>query len=206
MNNNWNQIIYKAWSPFYDCFFNQGIFLKARKKVFEQASFAEKSNVLFLGVGTGVDLELVDYSNLEVTAIDYSSAMLNKARKKFAGSSIAFMEMDAQHLTFPDNSYDYIVASLILSVVPDPDKCLEEMKRVLKPDGRIFLFDKFILQDSIPLAIRLARPLIILLGTDPALNVYHLETVRKKELIITDDQPVMLNGMYRMLTMEKYEQ
>ena len=46
-------------------------------------------------------------------------------------------------MSFADESFDYIVASLILSVVPNENKCFEEMIRVLKKDGRILIFDKF---------------------------------------------------------------
>lgn len=54
-----------------------------------------------------------------------------------------FLEMDAQKMSFADESFDYIVASLILSMVPNENKCFEEMIRVLKKDGRILIFDKF---------------------------------------------------------------
>lgn len=46
-------------------------------------------------------------------------------------------------MSFADESFDYIVASLILSMVPNENKCFEEMIRVLKKDGRILIFDKF---------------------------------------------------------------
>ena len=49
-------------------------------------------------------------------------------------------------MSFADESFDYIVASLILSVVPNENKCFEEMIRVLKKDGRILIFDKFALK------------------------------------------------------------
>jgi phosphatidylethanolamine/phosphatidyl-N-methylethanolamine N-methyltransferase len=56
MNNKWNQIIYKCWAPFYDLFFNRGLFYTARKRVFEGFAFADHEDVLFVGVGTGADL------------------------------------------------------------------------------------------------------------------------------------------------------
>jgi phosphatidylethanolamine/phosphatidyl-N-methylethanolamine N-methyltransferase len=89
--------------------------------------------VLFVGVGTGADLELINLDNLTITAIDYSDDMLNKAKEKFKGSAIQFNKMDAQDMSLRDNQFDVVVASLVLSVVPDADRCLKEMLRVLKP-------------------------------------------------------------------------
>ena len=51
--------------------------------------------------------------------------------------------MDAQNMDFEDESFDYVVASLILSVVPDANKCFHEISRVLKYEGKIIIFDKF---------------------------------------------------------------
>ena len=67
--------------------------------------------------------------------------MLTKARAKFNGSSINFLKMDAQDLKFSDNHFDVVIGSLVLSVVPDADKSLKEMLRVLKPSGEIIIFD-----------------------------------------------------------------
>ena len=143
MNNSWNKVIYKIGSPIYDKFFNSGIFLNARKQIFQLIPFSREQKILFVGVGTGADLELINYSDLDITAIDYSPDMLGKAKTKFKNSTIKFLEMDAQHMVFEDESFDYVVASLILSVVPDANKCFQEIARVLKQEGKIIIFDKF---------------------------------------------------------------
>lgn len=137
MNNLWNKFIYKIGSPIYDQFFNTGIFLKARRQILDSIAFKKKQRVLFVGVGTGADLELINYSDLDIVAIDYSPEMLENAKAKFINSDIKFIEMDAQDLTFENESFDYIVASLILSVVPDANKCFQEMTRVLKKGERL---------------------------------------------------------------------
>jgi phosphatidylethanolamine/phosphatidyl-N-methylethanolamine N-methyltransferase len=130
MNNSWNRVIYRMWSPIYDKIFNSGVFLKARRQIFQQVPFNSGKKVLFVGVGTGADLELMNPSDLNITAIDFSPDMLNRAREKFKNSSIKFLEMDAQNMEFKNETFDYVVASLILSVVPDADKCLTEMTRI----------------------------------------------------------------------------
>jgi phosphatidylethanolamine/phosphatidyl-N-methylethanolamine N-methyltransferase len=117
MNNRWNERIYKYWSPVYDSFFNSGEFLKARKKIFQGERFNEYQKILFVGVGTGADLELINHKALNITAVDYSNEMLEKARKKFPDSSIQFLKMDAQNMSFKDHQFDVVIGSLVLSVV-----------------------------------------------------------------------------------------
>ncbi|MFD6442875.1 class I SAM-dependent methyltransferase, partial [Peribacillus sp. NPDC060186] len=108
MNNSWNKVIYKIWSPIYDKIFNSYLFLNARRKVFEEISFNSRDKVLFVGVGTGADIELIKHFDLEITAIDLSKDMLKKAREKYRNTSITFLEMDAQNMEFNNESFDYI--------------------------------------------------------------------------------------------------
>ncbi|MDV2884501.1 class I SAM-dependent methyltransferase [Alkalihalophilus pseudofirmus] len=204
MNHTWNKIIYKIWSPIYDSLFNSGLFLKARKQVFSDIPFKEGQKVLFAGVGTGADLELIDSTKLDITAIDFSPDMLKKAELKFAKSSIIFIEMNAQNMDFDENSFDIVVGSLILSVVPDAAACFSEMKRVLKSDGKIILFDKFAPETKkLSLPKKIIRPIVKLLGTDIGLKFEDIYKLHKEQLKILVDQPVMLNGMYRKIILKK---
>ncbi|WP_147535970.1 class I SAM-dependent methyltransferase [Bacillus marasmi] len=204
MINAWNKVIYKIWSPFYDKIFNSGIFLYARKQIFKDITMNRKQKILFVGVGTGADLELIDFSGLDITAIDYSPAMLEKARTKFKNSKINFLEMDAQNLEFNNNSFDYIIASLIISVVPDAKKCFLEMTRVLKPEGEIIIFDKFSTKNKELSPIKKTfRPLIRVLGTDIGVSFEDLFQSNNQNLLIMEDQPVLLKGMYRRIIIRK---
>lgn len=204
VNNSWNKIIYKIWSPIYDKIFNSGIFHTARKQIFKEMSFSREQKILFVGVGTGADLEFMNHSALDITAIDISSDMLKKAKMKFQHSSIKFLEMDAQNLEFNDESFDSIIASLILSVVPDADKCFNEMTRVLKKEGQIIIFDKFSPKNKeLSLPKKLIRPIIRGLGTDIGLNFEELFQRNHQNLKIEEDKPIMLNGMYRKIVIRK---
>lgn len=206
MNNTWNKIIYKLWSPVYDRFFNTGPFLVARKKVFQGISFERNQKVLFVGVGTGADLELIDHEGLNITAIDFSPDMLKKAKKKYKDSSIQFLEMDAQQMAFENNQFDWIVGSLILSVVPDTGACFREMARVLKPGGELVLFDKFFFNEKEPSFLKkIIRPVIKLLGTDIGLNFIDIFEQNNTGLHIIEELPVMFNGMYRKIRLSKQE-
>lgn len=191
-------------SSFYDRFFNTGVFLKTRKKIFQEVPFQSKQKILFVGIGTGADLEYIDYMNYDITAIDYSPDMLAIAKSKFERSAIQFLEMDAQKMTFEDESFDYIVASLILSVVPDEHKCFEEMIRVLKQDGKILIFDKFAAKHQRKTVTKkLLRPIISLLGTDIGRSFEEMFSQQKQRLKIIKDDPAMLKGMYRYIEVMK---
>ncbi|UYZ23283.1 class I SAM-dependent methyltransferase [Mesobacillus jeotgali] len=204
MNNSWNRVIYKIWSPIYDKIFNSGVFLNARRQIFLDIPFHSNQKVLFVGVGTGADLELITQSDLDITAIDFSPDMLKKASAKFKNSPIKFLEMDAQNMEFDNETFDYVVASLILSVVPDADKCLTEMTRVLRKGGKIIIFDKFVSEEhKLSFSKKLLRPLIKVLGTDIGLNFEDLYRRNNINLMINEDKNVMMNGMYRKIIISK---
>jgi phosphatidylethanolamine/phosphatidyl-N-methylethanolamine N-methyltransferase len=52
--------------------------------------------------------------------------------------------MDAEHLSFPDNSFDVVVAQYVITTVPNPEATLDEFARVLKPGGEIVLVSRSI--------------------------------------------------------------
>ena len=191
------------WSPVYDTFFNSGIFLHARKKVFQETHLHNKQKILFVGVGTGADFEQINHADLDITAIDFSPNMLKKAKDKYKESTIQFLEMDAQNMSFENHSFDVVIASLLLSVVPDAEKCFQEMARVLKPEGMIILFDKFTNEKRLSWPKRLLRPLIKFFGTDIGLSFEGLFNGHHKEFRIEEDKAVMLGGMYRKITIRK---
>ncbi|MCF6138265.1 class I SAM-dependent methyltransferase [Pseudalkalibacillus berkeleyi] len=204
MDNRWNELIYKFWSPMYDKFFNSGQFLSARKEIFQNQIFDKHQKVLLVGVGTGADLEQISYKELNVTAIDYSSDMLKKAREKFKDSSIQFVKMDAQDMNFSDHHFDVVIGSLVVSVVPDAEKCLKEMLRVLKPNGEMIIFDKFAPKNKQLSPLKKAiRPFIKRLGTDIGINFEKLIENHTYTLTVTEDQSIMFNGMYRKILIKK---
>lgn len=202
MNNRWNAFIYKCWAPIYDFFFNRGLFYAARKKVFEHIPVAEGSKILFVGVGTGADLAFFPLDKTRVVAIDYSFDMLQKAKRKYP--HIELLQMDAQALSFPDHSFDMIVASLIVSVVPNPEKALLEMVRVTKKSGHILIFDKFVPRHKkLSIAKKIIRPFIKLLGTDIGVSFEKIYESVKHECHVIEDTDVMMQGIYRKIVLEK---
>jgi phosphatidylethanolamine/phosphatidyl-N-methylethanolamine N-methyltransferase len=204
MNNAWNRFIYRLWTPFYNQFFNTGKFLEARKRVFSNVHFKPKETILFNGVGTGADLKYLPSFPVEVYAIDLSKEMLAKSKRTYPKRNITFIEMDAQALTFKDNTFDKIIANLILSVVPSPEKALKEMVRVLKPGGQIIIFDKFVHKGNrLSVGKKLLVPVIQLLGTDINVSFENLMTHLTNDCLIKRDVPLLFNGIYRYIIIEK---
>jgi len=205
MNNQWNKFIYKVGAPVYDWFFNSGVFLNARKKVFGDLVLGDGQHVLFVGVGTGADLCFFTKQNIQITAIDISPSMISQAKEKVNDRMhVDFYEMDAQQLQFPEQTFDLVVANLILSVVPDANQCMNEIIRVTKERGSILVFDKFTPRDKkLSFGKKIVRPLIALLGTDIGRRFENIIEPYEKQVNILDDQPVLFNGMYRKISMQK---
>lgn len=110
-----------------------------RQKVLSQAT----GKVLEVGVGTGKNLAFYTSRCTDVTGIDLSPGMLTKAkdRVKYARVPVRLLEMDAQHMTFPNASFDTVVATCVFCSVPDPIKGLKEIRRVCKPEGQVLLLE-----------------------------------------------------------------
>ncbi|WP_332910048.1 class I SAM-dependent methyltransferase [Paenibacillus sonchi] len=204
MNNSWNRIIYKLWAPLYDRVFNSGAFAGARKKALSDLDLKPGQQVLLVGAGTGADLPLISGRSLSVTAIDLSPAMLAEARSKVKeGEKITFLEMDAQDLRFGDETFDVVIANLILSVVPDAERCMQEIVRVTSHGGKIVIFDKFASNGRVSPVMKVLRPLISVLGTDIGRDFNMLFLPYKEQLSIKEESPLLMRGMYRKIVLEK---
>jgi ubiquinone/menaquinone biosynthesis C-methylase UbiE len=107
-----------------------------------------RGRVLEIGVGTG--LSLPHYPPVdELVATEPSEPMLRRARRRAreAGRKVTFVEAPAEQLPFEDNSFDTVVSMLVLCTVEDPQRALQEIRRVLRPTGQ-FLFSEHVRSDN----------------------------------------------------------
>lgn len=117
------------------------VFLKPQKhRLFQEINTLPYGHVLEIGVGNGSHLHL--YQSHRVTGIDTSLKMLETARKHQPINTELF-QMNGERLLFPDQTFDYVVLSHVIAVVDDPEKVLEEVYRVLKSNGKIFILNHF---------------------------------------------------------------
>jgi ubiquinone/menaquinone biosynthesis C-methylase UbiE len=99
-------------------------------------------DVLDVAIGTGLNLPFYGPGH-SVVGIDLSPAMLEIARQRAVelGRDVDLREGDAHDLTFDDGSFDSVVCTFSLCNIPDPDRALGEMNRVLRVGGRLILVD-----------------------------------------------------------------
>jgi len=136
--------IYAGYSNVYDVIF-KSFFYPRIKHAIHSMGIMHGDRILDVGVGTGLSLPLFP-RHCKVVGIDLSSAMLKKARqkiKKLNLDHIELLEMDAMNLNFPDNAFDKVLISHVVSVVPDPYRVMSEVKRVCKKGGRIVIINHF---------------------------------------------------------------
>jgi phosphatidylethanolamine/phosphatidyl-N-methylethanolamine N-methyltransferase len=134
---------YARWAPVYDLVF--GAAFEPARRAAIMAAERVGSRILEVGVGTG--LSLPHYAGASrIVGIDLSEPMLRKAQARISRLGLrnveSLMVMDAQSMAFPDNSFDVIVAQLVITAVPDPEAVLDEFVRVLRPGGEIVLVSR----------------------------------------------------------------
>ena len=101
--------------------------------------------VLDIGTGPGFFASVLSMEGYEVTAVDYSPGMLEQARENADdhGAVVRFMQMDAQKLDFPDNTFDAVVSRNLTWNLEDPAMAYAEWLRVLRPGGILLNFDSW---------------------------------------------------------------
>ena len=93
--------------------------------------------VLEVGCGAGVDLARFAKGGAAVTGVDLAASAVDLARANFAQQGLPgrFDVADAEHLPFPDNTFDLVYGHGVVQYTPSPQRLLEQCRRVLKTGG-----------------------------------------------------------------------
>jgi phosphatidylethanolamine/phosphatidyl-N-methylethanolamine N-methyltransferase len=156
VENDFVERVYEKLSKVYDLIFGPTLH-PGRVTALERMGIQPNDRILEVGVGTGINTSMYP-RNCQVTGVDLSSSMLEKARERVAREglrNVRLLEMDAQNLTFADDSFDIVYAPYLVSVVPDPVRVVREMRRVCKPGGKIIILNHF--RSANPILSRLER-------------------------------------------------
>jgi phosphatidylethanolamine/phosphatidyl-N-methylethanolamine N-methyltransferase len=148
-------------------------------------SKVEGKNVLEIGVGTGKNFPYYP-SGVDITAVDFSERMLRRARERARREEVKvnLLQMDAQAMEFKDDAFDSVAATFVFCSVPDPVRVLEEIRRVVRPGGKVVLLEHVLSANRIIAALmNLANPLVSrLMG--PSINRRTVENVARSGLVV----------------------
>jgi ubiquinone/menaquinone biosynthesis C-methylase UbiE len=173
-------------------------FIPWRKKLW---SIIPGGRVLEVGVGTGKNFPYHP-ARAEVTGIDLSDRMMVRARQKAEelDHPVVLREMDAQQLDFPDDSLEAAVATFVFCSVPDPERGLRELARVVKPDGQMLL--EHVRVDRPPLVGKLMDWLdpLVVRAMEAHINRRTAEAVRGSGLEIEAVEDLGPLGLVKLIT------
>ncbi|TFH25028.1 MAG: class I SAM-dependent methyltransferase [Myxococcales bacterium] len=165
--------IYSDMSGLYDHVFDR-VFRRRIQTVVRQLGIPPGARVLEVGIGTGLSLDAYP-GHCHVTGIDLSKEMLDHADRKrdpFRHAHIELVQMDGMNTAFPSDHFDFVTAFHVVTVVPDPQRLVDEMTRVCKPSGQVVIINHF--SSRRPLIrnlVNLADPVTRKLGWSTKLNL-----------------------------------
>jgi phosphatidylethanolamine/phosphatidyl-N-methylethanolamine N-methyltransferase len=192
--------VYRRYAQSYDFYFG-ALFQPGRRAVISKMNCLPGDRILEVGVGTGLSLPLYP-TDVFVTGIDISREMLARARARKLREGLnhvtALRRMDAERMQFPDNHFDKVVAMYVASVVPNPARLVDEMRRVCQPDGELFIVNHFQHANPVVGSVeRMVAPLSKLMGFHPDFCLK--EFVAQTELDVIERSPVNLLGYWTLL-------
>jgi phosphatidylethanolamine/phosphatidyl-N-methylethanolamine N-methyltransferase len=201
---------YARWAPVYDLVFG-ALFARARRAAIAAAEQAG-GRILEVGVGTGISLP--GYSpQTRIVGVDLSAPMLRKAQARVAELSLKNVErlevMDAEHLSFPDGSFDVVVAHYVVSTVPNPEAALDEFARTVRPGGEIVLLNRVGADSGLRRIVELIlEPFVRILGWRAAFPWARFTswTERRDDVRLIERRDMPPFGHFSLLRFAKSEQ
>jgi phosphatidylethanolamine/phosphatidyl-N-methylethanolamine N-methyltransferase len=199
---------YSRWAPVYDLVFG-AVFDRGRRAAIAAAEQVG-GRILEVGVGTGISLPGYSSHN-RIIGIDLSEAMLRKAQRRVANLSLTNVEklevMDAEHLSFPDASFDVVVANHVISTVPNPEAALDECARMLRPGGEMILLSRIGADAGLRHLIEsLLQPVVRRLGWRAQFpwDRFAQWTEQRTDVFLVERRPVPPFGHFSLLRFVKF--
>ncbi len=198
--------VYRRYAPGYDFYFG-AVLQPGRRAVVEGMRCRPEERILEGGVGTGLSLPLYPRT-IRLVGIDISPHMLARAHAQKLHRGLDHVElhcMDAERMTFEDDSFDKVVAMYVVSVAPNPKRLLEEMRRVCRPGGDLYIVNHFRCANlAVGMLERLVAPFSSLMGFHPDFSLE--DFVERTGLDVAEKIPVNLLGYWTLLRSRNVKQ
>ncbi len=164
----------------------------------------QSPKVLITGIGTGLDIPMLDERSHYI-GLDITPAMLKKADQRAQQRPELDLKLqlaDAMALPFENNHFDVVLMHLILAIVPNSLRALQEAERVLKPGGQLLIVDKFLKRGQWAVGRRTLNMIIRHIATKT--NVVFEDLLDHcQSLSVVMDEPALVNGWFRSIEITK---
>jgi phosphatidylethanolamine/phosphatidyl-N-methylethanolamine N-methyltransferase len=203
------QKIYQRWAPVYDRVY-RGLLRDGHRTLARLAADAG-TDILEIGVGTGLVLSHYPRRS-RVTGIDISEHMIARAREKVIRQKLFHVRqlqvMDAHALAFEDRSFDAVCLPFVITLIPEPERALNECARVLRSGGEIILASKLGdgagLQGAIEEAV---APLARRIGWSSAFRIRRITNWARESCFDSIEiLPVFPNGFFKVVRLKRRAQ
>ena len=190
------------YASYYDSFI-RNVVGKTYKSILENIDLELNVNqaVLDIGTGTGIIPFAISSKVSSIVATDISPDMIKIAAQKQADlniSNIDFQVQDSYNLTFPDKSFDVVIASNLLHLLYEPEKPLAEVIRVMKDDG-IFIAPTFCVGENLR-----SRVITTVAGIISGFKIINIWSIRDFKAVLTNNgfkisKNVRIDGIFPLV-------